>query len=229
MSAGKNEPVEAAGIRVKVSTDGPYLVSGGAPLIEMAIVNDEQGVPYAWKKGKRYPAREACALCRCGRSAKKPFCDGTHIKVKFDGTEALSRPFGKGAEVFEGPSLKLIDDRAFCARARYCHRGEGIWKLTEHSHDPKARRQAIEISGNCPAGRLVLKDQGTGKEIEPELEEAIGLVEDPHRQEEGPLWVMGGIQIEGAGGFLYQRRNRVTLCRCGRSGNKPFCDGSHSD
>jgi CDGSH-type Zn-finger protein len=54
------------------------------------------------------------------------------------------------------------------------------------------------------------------------------LIFDPAREEEGPLWVRGGIQVEGADGFLYQRRNRITLCRCGRSQNMPFCDASHA-
>jgi CDGSH-type Zn-finger protein len=43
----------------------------------------------------------------------------------------------------------------------------------------------------------------------------------------GPIWVRGGIEIESAEGHAYQVRNRVTLCRCGKSQNKPFCDGSH--
>jgi hypothetical protein len=43
----------------------------------------------------------------------------------------------------------------------------------------------------------------------------------------GPLWVHGGIGVIGADGFAYEVRNRVALCRCGASRNKPFCDGSH--
>jgi len=57
---------------------------------------------------------------------------------------------------------------------------------------------------------------------------AIGLVEDPSKGTSGPLWVKGGIPIEAADGFEYAKRNRVTLCRCGRSHKKPFCDGSHA-
>jgi CDGSH-type Zn-finger protein len=41
------------------------------------------------------------------------------------------------------------------------------------------------------------------------------------------LWVRGGIPVISADGFAYEVRNRVTLCRCGASANKPFCDGSH--
>jgi CDGSH-type Zn-finger protein len=53
------------------------------------------------------------------------------------------------------------------------------------------------------------------------------VTENPPGGAEGPLWVKGGIPVEAADGFEYEKRNRVTLCRCGRSGHKPFCDGSH--
>jgi CDGSH-type Zn-finger protein len=39
--------------------------------------------------------------------------------------------------------------------------------------------------------------------------------------------VRGGIEVHSADGRVYELRNRVALCRCGASGNKPFCDGSH--
>jgi CDGSH-type Zn-finger protein len=215
--------------RIKVSVDGPYLVSGGIPLMEQLVVDDEDGVPCAWKEGKRYPLQKSYALCRCGNSKKKPFCDGAHAKVKFNGKEnARGRFAEKGTELFPGPTLELTDIRPYCSRAKFCHRGEGIWKLTAESDDPEARKIAIDITFNCPAGRLVEKDVDSGKDIEPDLEPSIGVIFDPNRDEEGPLWVRGGIQVEGADGFLYKRRNRVTLCRCGRSKNMPLCDASHA-
>jgi CDGSH-type Zn-finger protein len=57
---------------------------------------------------------------------------------------------------------------------------------------------------------------------------SIGLIEDPEQQCSGPLWLQGGIPIVAADGFEYEVRNRVTLCRCGASKNKPFCDGTHA-
>jgi CDGSH-type Zn-finger protein len=44
---------------------------------------------------------------------------------------------------------------------------------------------------------------------------------------DGPLLVRGGIPVESEDGRPYEVRNRVTLCRCGHSRNKPFCDGTH--
>ena len=48
------------------------------------------------------------------------------------------------------------------------------------------------------------------------------------RSHGGPIWVRGGIPVASADGKTYEVRNRLTLCRCGRSANKPFCDGSHA-
>ena len=86
---------------------------------------------------------------------------------------------------------------------------------------------AIEEACNCPAGRLVIRDRKTGDVIEPELEKSIAVIENPARGEEGPLWIRGGIPVFSAEGRPYTVRNRVTLCRCGKSRNKPFCDGRH--
>jgi CDGSH-type Zn-finger protein len=108
-----------------------------------------------------------------------------------------------------------------------CLRAGGIRELTLHSNDPDARHIAIEEVTNCNSGRLVAFDKETGKPIEPEFEHSIAVIEEPQRGYSGPLWVRGCILIEAANGTPYEIRNRVTLCRCGISSNKPFCDGSH--
>jgi len=59
------------------------------------------------------------------------------------------------------------------------------------------------------------------------LEKSIGLIEDPQLECSGPIWVRAGIPIRSADGKIYEVRNRVTLCRCGKSSIKPFCDSSH--
>jgi hypothetical protein len=91
----------------------------------------------------------------------------------------------------------------------------------------EAKRIAIEEARDCPSGRLVVWDKKTDKPVEPEFERSVGLVEDPQVGVSGPIWVRGGIPAESADGKTYEIRNRVTLCRCGKSSNKPFCDSSH--
>ncbi len=213
--------------RIKLIKDGPYSVSGGIPLAKQMIILDSNGYPCEWREGEKYPIQENYYLCRCGQSKNKPFCDGTHAKVKFDGTETAGRePYAKRAEVIQGPALKLTDAEELCAVARFCDRASGVWELVMQNED-NAVKLAIEEAVNCPSGRLVVHDKKTGKAIEPIFEKSIGLVEDPQARAGGPIWVRGGIPIESCDGFTYEIRNRVTLCRCGKSSNKPFCDGSH--
>ncbi|MEG1290592.1 MAG: CDGSH iron-sulfur domain-containing protein, partial [Bacteroidales bacterium] len=68
----------------------------------------------------------------------------------------------------------------------------------------------------------------TGKIYEPKFEPAIGIIEDSQIAISGPIWVKGGIRIESSNGRSYEIRNRVVICRCGCSSNKPFCDGTHA-
>lgn len=223
----KSNPPGRSEQRIRVVKDGPYLVSGGVPLAEQRIGVDADDQCRGWEESKKYPTEESYALCRCGRSQCKPFCDGSHATGKFRGDETAGNiPYAEQALEFEGPGLKLTDAEAYCVGARFCHRGSGAWNLIRQSADPAAREMAIEESCDCPSGRLVAWDED-GREIEPEFEPSIGLVEDTQAGKMGPIWVRGGIPVESADGVTYEQRNRVTLCRCGRSANKPFCDGSH--
>ena len=99
--------------------------------------------------------------------------------------------------------------------------------MIRKADDPEMREKVQRMAGNCPAGRLVVWDKSTGEPVEPQLEQSIGLVQDPAAEVSGPLWLRGGITVQSADGEAYEVRNRVTLCRCGASENKPFCDGSH--
>jgi CDGSH-type Zn-finger protein len=215
-------------VRIKVCKDGPYLVTGRIPITKQTISCDEKGTPRQWIEGEKYPLHETWSLCRCGQSEHKPFCDGTHVKVKFDGTESASRqPYIEQAKKIDGSTLELDDAEILCASARFCHRGGEIWSLVARTEEPKTKKIVIEDAGDCPSGRLVVRDKKTGKTVEPDLEKSIGLVEDPNIGVSGPIWVRGGVPVESADGKEYEIRNRVTLCRCGKSANKPFCDSSH--
>jgi len=214
--------------RIRVTKNGPYIVSGGIPLIKKEIRNDAEGYCSTWHEVETYLLQEQYALCRCGHSKNKPFCDSTHAKIRFDGTEITDdEPYLDRAEKITGPTLLLTDADNMCVHARFCMRAGGIWNLTRQSGNSEARELAIEEAGNCPSGRLVVWDKKTGKALEPEFEKSIVVIEYPPRSEHGPLWVRGGIPVESSDGQIYEIRNRVTLCRCGKSYNKPFCDGSH--
>jgi CDGSH-type Zn-finger protein len=215
-------------MRVTVTKNGPYRVSGAVPLSIQAIVPNGDGESIEWRQGQTIDTPDDYALCRCGQSATKPFCDESHLRLGFDGTETASRePYLAQAEEEEGPSLSLTDAESLCAFARFCDVGGSIWQLVEES-DQGSTALAVREGVRCPSGRLVVRDRRTQKSFEPDLGPSIGLVQDPAEGVSGPLWVRGGILVVSADGFEYERRNRVTLCRCGASQNKPFCDGSHA-
>ncbi len=220
---------DAADQRIVVKKNGPYAVSGAVPLAVQVITPNADGFSWDWVDGEPFRTTPTYKLCRCGQSANKPFCDGAHSKIGFDGTETASRaPVVQQSETFEGPGMTLSDAEPLCAFARFCDPGGKIWSLINQTAEPKARDLVIREASHCPSGRLVLHDKRTRQEIEEPLPPSIGVVEDPALGCSGPLWIRGSITVESADGTSYERRNRVTLCRCGASANKPFCNGSHA-
>jgi CDGSH-type Zn-finger protein len=214
-------------MKIKILKNGPYMVSGSVPLIEEIMTTNEEGHVCEWREGVHYPLKERYTICRCGASKNKPFCDGTHIKINFDGTETASKEnYRDKARKIEVKDFVLNDVWDLCDHSRFCLRGGGIRELLK-SEDPEDIELAIEEAKSCPSGRLVLWDKKTGQPVEPEFEPSIVLVNDPQKQCDGPVWVRGGIPIESTDGSTYEIRNRVTICRCGKSENKPFCDGRH--
>ncbi|MGA2542483.1 MAG: CDGSH iron-sulfur domain-containing protein [Verrucomicrobiota bacterium] len=215
--------------KIQIIKDGPYLVTGDLPLIEQWIVTNADGESLEYREGKKYPAQPQYALCRCGQSANKPFCDGTHGRVHFDGTETAGhQPYLKEAETIEGPAMLLTDQENLCAFARFCDPKGRVWNLVKETDSAEARRLVEHEAGHCPAGRLVAWDRETGKPMEPKFERSLGLIEDTAKKVSGPIWVRGGVPVVSAAGKTYEIRNRMTLCRCGRSDNKPFCNGAHA-
>jgi CDGSH-type Zn-finger protein len=217
-----------AKVKITVTKNGPYMVSGDVPLAKQTIVTDREGGSEEWREGEALKHPESYALCRCGHSRTKPFCDGSHQKAHFNGTETASRAsYADQAQPFEGRTMVLTDVESLCAFGRFCDPHGQVWNQVTRSDDPEVRRTFVRQVNNCPAGRLVAWERASGKAVENPLPQSIGLVEDPSQGVSGPLWVRGGIPLIAADGFAYEVRNRMTLCRCGASSNKPFCDGSH--
>lgn len=121
---------------IQCAPDGPLLVRGPTKLVS--------------PDGKPWATAKTTALCRCGSSANKPFCDGKHRAAGF--SDAGARPQPQHAASPSAP---------------------GAPQCTVHPAGPYALRGALRLEG-----------------------------------------------FDGQGEELY-------LCRCGGSGNKPFCDGSH--
>jgi CDGSH-type Zn-finger protein len=218
---------EADRPRIKVQRDGPYLVSGPARLTRTAIVETDHGEPVAWAEDDDISdTRPRFVLCRCGGSSSKPFCDGTHRRKGFDGAETADRaPRESRTRVFEGEGVTMSDDRSLCDHSGFCgDRNTDVWHMIRDTADPEIRERLLGMVRRCPTGRLAVAEPGRDEaELEPTHDPSIAVVVD------GPLWVRGGVEIVGADGEVYEVRNRVTLCRCGESSNKPFCDGTHRE
>jgi CDGSH-type Zn-finger protein len=213
---------------IRIIENGPYLVSGSVPLTSETVISDRYGTALEYRVDHDFPVKQTYSLCRCGSSKTMPFCDGSHTRTGFCGRETASRePFAGQAKVYRGPGLVLEDVEGLCMLARFCHLGGDTWSLIEKSDDPELCELAVRGACNCPAGRLVVRDAVTGEPIEPTFEPSIAVLHDEVTGASGPLWVRGGIQVISANGTFYEIRNRITLCRCGKSGNMPFCDASH--
>ena len=222
-------PQKTANAKVQIVKDGPYMVSGNLPVNKQTIGTNSEGESVKWIEGPAYPEQTTYALCRCGQSAKKPYCDGSHSRAGFDGGETANREaYQKQASIMQGPTMSLTDVETLCAFARFCDPHGQVWNLVGETDNPAAKKNFVRQVGDCPSGRLVAWDNSTGQPVEPRHAPSIGLIEDPANQCAGPIWLRGGVQVIGADGFHYEVRNRVTLCRCGASQNKPFCDGTHA-
>jgi CDGSH-type Zn-finger protein len=215
------------GMKITISENGPYRVEGSVPLAKQTIVTNDDGDSVEWRQSDEFETKVTYNLCRCGQSASQPFCDASHTRVGFDGTETASRvPYLQEADVQSGPTLKMTDLPSLCADARFCDANGTAWQLVKRE-DSEAAVLTTRQAQMCPSGRLVAWDRETNVALEPTFEPSIRLVNDPSQGLAGPLWVREGIPIFSADGEDYEIRNRVTLCRCGASGNKPFCDGNH--
>jgi CDGSH-type Zn-finger protein len=172
-------------------------------------------------------------LCRCGKSKTKPYCDGTHDRIEFDGSQAKEIALiSETQEILEGDGIRVKVDNSYCVHAKYCfNKSSGIRKLIPESSDAGAKAQIMAMVDRCPSGTFVYELPLDGEMVEVETEapkEIAAISQDDCSETAGPLWVSGGIPILKPDGTLLETRNRVTLCRCGQSKNKPFCDGSHA-
>ncbi len=195
-----------------MTEDGPYKVEGAVEVVgaDGEVVSSE---------GKVF-------LCRCGGSQNKPFCDGTHKKIGFSGAEVADRgPIAARRAAYEGDGITIYDDRSVCAHAGNCTDGlPSVWKLREEPWIDARGAGSTEIAavvGTCPSGALTYARGGDPEPVEQALAPAIRASVD------GPYHVRGAIPVRSADGTPYEVRNRQALCRCGRSKNKPFCDGTH--
>jgi CDGSH-type Zn-finger protein len=231
--ATDNEHDAEIGKKIVIQKNGPYCVYGRIPLVCKAQVVSEYGEPLTWKKeGAISTDEEPYELCRCGHSSNKPFCDGTHRKINFDGTETADTRLTAVRQIVLKGGRKIVVKRDFslCIDSGFCgNRFTHVDKMVEHSDDTQIRAQIMAMIERCPSGSYTYSLEEGAADVEPDLPAQIATTIEMTSQGPiaGPLWVTGNIPIERADGQPIETRNRVTLCCCGLSKIKPLCDGTH--
>ena len=196
---------------ISCSKNGPLIVKG----LENFIDSD----------GTRLATKVAMGLCRCGASKNKPFCDGSHKDAGFNDEISPDRSEDK-VSCYEGEHISIYNNPLICSVAEHCHNElETVFNI---QHTPwiapnEDRLENIKaVIEKCPSGALSYAING---EPQPDAErEATISIE-----KNGPLRITGGITLDDANWAQGASREHYTLCRCGASRNKPFCDGSHAN
>ncbi|MFI6678696.1 ferritin-like domain-containing protein [Kribbella sp. NPDC050470] len=216
--------------RVAVLPNGPYVVYGRVPLRRKLKIVSENNDSLTWQTSAAIETEDTYALCRCGRSGSKPFCDGTHAVVGFDGTEAEPMaPYGELQHVHDGVGISAQRVGELCIHAAFCiGRTRPIAKMLADTEDSDVRSDVMGRIDHCPSGSYSYALERGGQSIEPDLPRAISVLEEEDGQASA-LWVTGDLPVHRADGRLQETRNRATLCRCGHSSNKPLCDGTHRE
>jgi CDGSH-type Zn-finger protein len=214
------EPTDAVNpAGVTVTANGPLVVSGTIPLYRRRAVQSEHGEPLTWDTTQTFRSREGYALCRCGQSGRKPYCDGSHSRG-FVAEDTATGSYDERSTELGGTGLIVRDDRSICVHAGFCgNRVTNVWDAVGNTESSTVRAEVIAMVERCPSGALTYRFDD--HDVEPLFPLAISVVDD------GPLWLTGGLSVTIEDGATLETRNRVTLCRCGESANKPLCDGSH--
>jgi CDGSH-type Zn-finger protein/uncharacterized Fe-S cluster protein YjdI len=218
--------------KIVIKPGGPYIVKGNIPLVHKTQVVSEFGEPLTWKKDETIKTPDTCALCRCGKSNKMPFCDGVHKKINFEGTETADtgRTASRMVLIPGGTNISVKIDQSLCMESGFCgNRKANIHQLVNDTADTGIRGLVMAMVERCPSGSLTYSVGKGETDIEPDLPQQIAVTTEITSDGpiDGPLWVTGSIPVERAVVKEFETRNRVTLCNCGRSKNKPLCDGTH--
>ena len=195
--------------KIEATENGPYVVFNVTSL--------------KTSRGEAAKTAKTMVLCRCGKSGSKPHCDGTHAKIDFDSGKKKGRQPDR-VDDYVGEGITIHDNRGVCSHAGYCTDNlPSVFRMGVESWiDPNgaSTKDIIRVIKMCPSGALSYSLCGE-KHDSLDRDPSINLTKD------GPYSVAGGIELDDYNGSKPQSKEHQTLCRCGGSKNKPFCDGSH--
>ncbi len=200
--------MSAPNATIKPLKNGPYLVSS------ISDIKNKDGV---------LEAKDSYALCRCGGSSNKPFCDGTHTSNNFSSDKISNRQEDK-IDDYQGKEIVIHDNRGICAHIGNC--SDGLPEVFRYKKEPwiipdGANPESISSTiGKCPSGALGLT-LSRGDTTDQLSETSITILPN------GPYAVAGNPELIVEEMGQRTSNKNYALCRCGGSKNKPFCDGTH--
>lgn len=189
---------------------GPYMVVGKPKFTN--------------SKGDELDLDPVASLCRCGKSKNKPYCDGSHGPANFSGEKEPDRREDKVVE-FVGTDITIYDNRGVCSADGACVReSPNVFKKDQKPMwifpNEDNIKKTVETIEKCPSGALSYRI-GTQRIQNLDREPAIKVAKN------GPLEFVGWIKLIDEMESKPEALEHYTLCRCGVSKNKPFCDNSH--
>jgi CDGSH-type Zn-finger protein len=175
--------------------------------------------------GESIDAKPVMALCRCGASKNKPFCDGSHNEVGFDSRPSEDHEPDR-VRVYEGAHISVHYNRLLCSHAGECARrlksvfdpSRKPWVVTDNG----SADEIMAVVEACPSGALRYSLTGQAPRHAVADGPCIAV------EKAGPYRVTG-IPLATARLAEGASSDKYVLCRCGASKNKPYCDGTHHD
>lgn len=177
-------------------------------------------------KGEPISKIATVALCRCGSSKNKPFCDGTHGPSGFSSENKSPPQAADKRKDYSGEKIIVHDNRRMCSHSAECLKNlEAVFNLKERpwiNPDHATVESVVDTVRKCPSGALSYSIDGVEHR---DLADRKPLVIVDRN---GPYRIQGGVELVGVENWAEgASKEHYTLCRCGASSNKPFCDGTH--
>ena len=213
--------------KIQPLPNGPYyLINDMQPKVVYNLQNFK-GEPLATTVG--------IALCRCGASKNKPFCDGTHNVIGFSSAnKTLENDDIKKMVIkdkrrdYPGKEITVHDNRKICSHAAECVNNlSSVFKLGSRpwiNPDASKMNDIVDVVRRCPSGALSYSIDGVEyRDPEEQRNPTVTVLKN------GPYHITGGVELIGENIQFGEgaSKEHYTLCRCGASENKPFCDGAH--
>jgi CDGSH-type Zn-finger protein len=194
---------------IQPTRNGPYMVKGMKRLKN--------------SKGEDLKSSPIMLLCRCGGSNNKPYCDGTHAKIGFSDQKDPDRVPDK-MDDYKGDDITIHDNRGVCSHRGHCtDNAPKVFRMgIEPWIDPNTQdaEKTTRVIRTCPSGALSYTKEGV---LYKDWSHEQGIIVS----KDGPYDVQGFVDFKDLDENAPESKEHYTLCRCGHSKNKPFCNGQH--